>query len=130
MDFTSESEDEIIREAVSQKLYIPLVNTTNKVCRYSSQTKVPTSPLHIGDILRYTNEGHNEMVYLMDVNKNDPDIIRYIIKFLKGNKMVVTKEFLNSINVPYIGSIPMYLEDYINELKNLTQEQIENTMFP
>ena len=43
--------------------------------------------------------------------------------------MVVTKEFLESMNVPYIGSIPISLEDYINESKNLTQKQIENIMF-
>ena len=34
--------------------------------------------------------------------------------------MILTKEFLKSINVPYIVSIPIYSEDYINEFKNLT----------
>ena len=34
------------------------------------------------------------MVELADVNTNDPYSIKYIIKFLRGNKMVVAKEFL------------------------------------
>ena len=55
------------------------------------------------------------MVELVDVNANDPDSIKKIIKFLTGNTIVVTKEFLKSSNIPDIGSIPIYLEDYINE---------------
>ena len=44
--------------------------------------------------------------------------------------MTVTKELLKSRNVPDIGSIKIYSDDYINESKNITQEQIENIMFP
>ena len=51
----------------------------------------------------------------MGVNTNDPDSIKYIIKFLRVNPMLVTKDFLNSSNVPDIGSIPISSEDYINE---------------
>ena len=65
----------------------------------------------------------------MDVNTNDPDIINYIIKFLILNTMLVTKDFLKSSNVTDIGSIPISSEDYINESKNTTQEQIDNIMF-
>ena len=43
--------------------------------------------------------------------------------------MVVTKELLKSSNVPYIGSILISLEKYINESDNIKQEQIENIMF-
>ena len=43
------------------------------------------------------------MVYTEDVNKNDSDIIKYIIKLLSGNTIIVTKEFLKSSNVPDIG---------------------------
>ena len=43
------------------------------------------------------------MVELVDINTNDPDIIRYIIEFLIGNDMVVTKEFIKSRNVTDIG---------------------------
>ena len=64
------------------------------------------------------------MVELMDVNKNDPDIIKYIIKFPKGNKMVFNKEFLKSRNVTYTGSIKIYSEDYIKQSKNPTQEKL------
>ena len=70
------------------------------------------------------------MVELVDVNKNDPDITNYIIKFLVLNTMLVTKEFLKSRNVPDIGSITLSSEDYINESNNLTQEQIGNIIFP
>ena len=34
------------------------------------------------------------------------------------------------MNVPYIGSISISSEYYINESKNLTQEQIGGTIFP
>ena len=50
------------------------------------------------------------MVYMVDINTNDPYSIKYIIKFLRGNTMVVTKEFLKSRNVPDIGSITIYSE--------------------
>ena len=33
------------------------------------------------------------MVKLVDVNTNNSDSIKYIVKFLRGNKMLVTKEF-------------------------------------
>ena len=51
------------------------------------------------------------MVELVDINTNDLDSTKYIIKFLKVNTMIVTKEFLKSRNVPDIGSIPMYSEE-------------------
>ena len=60
--FTPEVEDEVIRDAVSHKLYIPLVNSSNKVCRYSIQTKNPTSTFQICGSIGDTNEGHNYMV--------------------------------------------------------------------
>ena len=43
--------------------------------------------------------------------------------------MIVTKEFLKSRNVPE-GSIQISSEDCINKSKNLTQEKIENIIFP
>ena len=69
------------------------------------------------------------MVDLVDVNKNDPDRIKYIIKFFRGSTMLVTKQFLKSRNVPYIGSIRIYLEEYINESKNTTQEKFRTSCF-
>ena len=62
------------------------------------------------------------MVEMVDVNTNDPYSIKYIIKFLRGNKMVVNKEFLKSRNVLDIGYIPISPEEYINESKNLTKK--------
>ena len=108
MDFTPESEDEVIRESISYKLYIIIVNPPNKVWRDSTQNKYPTPYFHIGDHLIYTNEGHNEMVEMLDVNKNDSCIIKYIINLFIGNKMVVTKDFPKSRNVPDIVSIKSY----------------------
>ena len=52
-----------------------------------NKKKAPASPLQIGYSIRYTNEGHNEMVDLVDVNKNYPDSIKYIIEFLRGNEI-------------------------------------------
>ena len=52
------------------------------------------------------------MVDLVDINTNDDDSIKYSIRLLIGNKVVVTKEFLSSINVPYIRIIPIYSEEY------------------
>ena len=66
---------------------------------------------------------------MVDVNTNDPDNIKYIIKILRGNKMAFTNEFINSINISDIWSIPISLEDYINESNNLKQKQIDNIMF-
>ena len=63
------------------------------------------------------------MVELVYVNTNYPERIKYILKFLRGNTMLVT-EILKSMNVPDIGSIPISSDDYINESKNITQEQI------
>ena len=88
------------------------------------------SPFWIGDSLRYKYEGHNDMVQLLDINTNYYDITKYSIKFFRGNTMIVTKDFLNSINGPDIGSTKFYSDDYKNKSKNLTQEQIENIMFP
>ena len=67
---------------------------------------------------------------LLDINTNYPDMIKYIIKFLRGNNMIVTKELLKSRNVLDMGSIPISSEDYIKESKNLTQEKIDNIMLP
>ena len=43
------------------------------------------------------------MVDLVDVNTNDLDSIKFIIKLLMVNTMVVTKELLKSRNVSDIG---------------------------
>ena len=103
MDFNPEDEDEFIREAVSHKLDRFLVKPSNKVWRYSTQTKSPTSPFQISNSLIYEHEGQNEMVELVDVNTNDPDSIKFIIKFLVVNTIVVTMELLKSRNVSDIG---------------------------
>ena len=70
------------------------------------------------------------MVELLYINTNDTDRTKYRIKLLIENTLIVTKECLKSGNVPDIGYILIYSEDYINESKNLTQEKIENIMFP
>ena len=51
---------------------------------------------------------------LVYVKTNDPDSIKYIIKFLRLNTMVVTKKFLKSSNVTDIVSTPISSEDYKN----------------
>ena len=66
---------------------------------------------------------------LVDINTNDPDSIKYIIKFLRGNTMVVNKDILQSRNVPNIGSIPISSEDYTKESKNFTQEKLITSFF-
>ena len=71
MDLIPEVDDEFIRDKVSQKLYRPLVNLSNKVWIYWTQTKTKTSPFQMGDSLRYTNEGHNETVDLVGIKTND-----------------------------------------------------------
>ena len=120
MDFTQEVEDEVISEAVSHKLDRNLINPSNKVWRDSTQTKTPNSPLQVGDSLIYPNEVQNGIMELVDINTNYPDRTNYRNDFLRGNKKIVTKEFLKSRNVPGIGSITISSEDYINESKNIT----------
>ena len=53
--FTPEVENDVIMEAVSHKLDIPIVNLSNKVWRDSTQTKTLTSPFQIGESIRLTN---------------------------------------------------------------------------
>ena len=83
----------MIRDAVSHKLYIPPVNPLIFL-RESTQAKNPTTTFQIGYYLRYTNEGHNEMVDLLDINTNDTNSTKYIIKLLCVNTEVITKDFL------------------------------------
>ena len=59
MDFNSEAEDDVIREAVWHKLDRPLLNPPNKVWRGFKKIKASVSTFQIGDSLRYINKGHN-----------------------------------------------------------------------
>ena len=92
--FTPYTEDGVIMEAVSHKLDRPLVNPSNNLWVDSTQTKTPTSPFQIGDSLIYTNYLPNDVVEMLDIKTSDPDRIKYIIKLLRGNTMIVTKDFL------------------------------------
>ena len=65
MDLTPEVDHEVIIESVSHKLDNPIFNTSNKVCRDSTQTKTPTSPFQIVEFIIYTNEVHNDIVELV-----------------------------------------------------------------
>ena len=85
MDFSPEVEYEVIRDAVSHKLYRPLIYLSHKVWIESTQIKIITSLFQIGDSLGYINEGHNYMVELVDINTNDPRSTNYSIKFLSEN---------------------------------------------
>ena len=64
------------------------------------------------------------MVELVDINNNDRDSNKHVIKLL------ILKEFPKSSNVPDNGSITISSEDYINESNNIKQEQIFNIMSP
>ena len=44
---------------------------------------------------------------MLDIYTNDNDSTKYIINLLRGEKMIVTKEYLKSRNVPDIGYIPI-----------------------
>ena len=55
------------------------------------------------------------MVELVDINTIGIDSIKYSIKLFRGNKIMVTKKFLKSRNVPAIGYITIYSDDYIKE---------------
>ena len=67
-----------------------------------------------------------EQLYIVSggYKENYPDIIKYRIKFLRGNTITVTKEFLDLGNVPDIVSIKISSEGCINQSNNLTQDQI------
>ena len=67
---------------------------------------------------------------MIHIKTNDLDSNKYRIKFLRVDKIIVTKEFLKSRDVPDIESVTISSYDYINKSKNITQEQIENIMFP
>ena len=69
------------------------------------------------------------MVEMLDIYTNDNDSTKYIINLLRGNTMIVTKEFLKPMNVLDIGSIKISSEDYINQSENKIKEQMDNIMF-
>ena len=71
------------------------------------KTKTTTQPFQIGGSLRYTNDRQIVRVDIVDINNNDTDSTKYISKLLRGNTMIVTKEFLKPRNVPDIGPIPI-----------------------
>ena len=60
------------------------------------------------------------MAELVDTNTNYSDRIKYRIKLLIGNTIIVTKYLLKQMNVPDIGSISISSKEYVNEYKNLT----------
>ena len=53
------------------------------------------------------------MVELVDTSTNYNDRTKYTIKFLRGNKIMVTKEYFKSRNVRDTGYIPISSWDYI-----------------
>ena len=61
------------------------------------------------------------MAKLVDINTKNPDRIKYSIKLLKGEKMILTEEFLKARNMPDIGYIPISPENCIKESKNIAQ---------
>ena len=69
------------------------------------------------------------MVDLEDINTNNSDSTKYIIKFFRGKIIMVTKYFINSSHLKDILSIPIYSEDYINESNNITQEKLRISFF-
>ena len=57
----------------------------------------------MGDYLRYASDGHNGMMDMVYINKNDTDRNKDRIELLRGNTMIVTKYFLKSRNMPDMG---------------------------
>ena len=51
------------------------------------------------------------MVETVDINTNDPKIKKHTIKFMRKKTKLVTKEFIKSVNMPDIESIPIYSQD-------------------
>ena len=60
---------------------------------------------------------------MVDINNNDHVTNNHIINLFIENTMVVVKEFLKFGYVPYIVSVPISSEHYINISNNLAQEQ-------
>ena len=81
--FTPEADDELIREAVSNKLDRYLVNTQKESLeRLNSKQKYNLTHSDF-DSLRYTNDRHNKMVVRVDINTNDLDSMKYIFFYRK-----------------------------------------------
>ena len=66
----------------------------------------------------------------MDTNTNDTDSSKYRILLSTENTMIVTTDLIKSRNVPYLGSIPIYFEDYIKISKIHTQEETDSIISP
>ena len=52
------------------------------------------------------------MVDMGNINNNDPNSVKYSKTFLRVNTITVTKNLLNSSDVPDIASIPISSEYY------------------
>ena len=64
------------------------------------------------------------MVELVDINTNDSYSIKYIIKFLRGKKMEVTKELLKFGNVPDTVSIPITSEELLSDYHFFSSQEL------
>jgi hypothetical protein len=58
------------------------------------------------------------------------EILQHKVRNVNGHKFLVDGTLLSSINAPDIGTIPVSVEQYANELPKLTREQLRQVSHP
>ena len=71
------------------------MDPSNKLWMESTQSKTPASHFEVFEFLLYSSKAHNELVDLLEIDKEDPTCPMYIIRYFCQKKISV-KHFLNT----------------------------------
>ena len=90
---------------------------------------IETTPFEVGERLFYTSEGHTSSVTLRKIESKE-GVEYYTIALPSGQFMTTTCEQLRSPTQPDIAHVPVTEDDFEQESKNLTKEQLEELAKP
>ena len=84
---------------------------------------------HVGDKLRYTNNGSAQVVEVVGVNVNEENMITYFDILLNdGHTITVTKDFLAPLEDDDIAIIPVTPDQVQEHIDRLTPEDVEGLL--
>jgi hypothetical protein len=84
--------------------------------------------LHENIILKDGKGITREVTYLGPQYSNE--ILQHKVWKRNGHKFLVDGTLLSSMDIPDISTIPVFVEQYANELQKLTQEQLQHISHP
>ena len=90
---------------------------------------IESTPFEIGERLFYTNEGHTSSVVLRRIESKQ-GIKHFTVVLPSGDFITTTCEQLRSPDQPDIAHVPVTQEDFEQESKNLTKDQLEELTKP